>query len=65
MIVKISAKRVLLDRQCKGPGVWSGRGCPEDRGCAAITKCGEVEVRMKPSWDWRIFPGAREPPCCL
>ena len=51
MIVKISAKRVLLDRQCKGPGVWSGGGCPEDRGCAAITKCGEVEVRMTPSWD--------------
>lgn len=36
--------RVVLDRQCKGPGVWSGRGCPKDRGCEVVTKCGEVVV---------------------
>lgn len=30
--------RILLDRSCAGPGVWSGRGCPGDRGCAGTTR---------------------------
>jgi len=41
---KQSVKRILLDRQCAGPGIWSGVGCPADRGCKAVTMCGEVRV---------------------
>ena len=42
--VKRPVKKILLDRQCAGPGIWSGVGCPADRGCKAVTMCGEVRV---------------------
>ena len=31
-----------LERQCAGPGIWTGQGCPADRGCQEETRCGEV-----------------------
>ena len=42
--VKNPVKKIVLDRQCAGPGVWSGVGCPAQYGCKKVTKCGEVEV---------------------
>ena len=44
LAVKKPVKKILLDRQCAGPGIWSGQGCPAEYGCQKITKCGEVEV---------------------
>ena len=44
LAVKKPVKKILLDRQCKGPGIWSGIGCPEERGCKEVTMCGEVRV---------------------
>ena len=42
--VKKPAKKIFLNRQCAGPGIWSGVGCPADRGCKQETMCGEVKV---------------------
>ena len=42
--VKNPVKKIILDRQCAGPGIWSGVGCPAQYGCKEVTRCGEVEV---------------------
>ena len=40
----VSNEHLIPDRQCGGPGIWTGVGCPADHGCSNQTTCGEVTV---------------------